>query len=337
MRSTLLLVLCQLIAGAQTPTPKTTAPKPASAKPATAKPAIATKPATAKPASAKPAKAVKPAPASKPAPAAKPATASPVVMTVDGEQVTKADFELLLENLSPALKAQAATPAGKRQIAEQLAEVKSLAHEAKRRKLDQEAKLRQQLQIQADQALANAALNQMLASTPVTEEILRKYYESHSSEYEAVQARHILIRYKGSQVPLRPNQNELSEVEALEKARQIKQRLAAGEDFATLAKAESDDVGSGGQGGSLGSFGKGQMVPEFEKVAFAQTKGMVSDPVKTQFGYHIIETQSHLTKSFDEVRSQMEQKVRPEHARALATQVRKASAVTLDETYFGKP
>ena len=329
----MLLVLCQLMAGAQTPAPKPAKPvgeaKPASA----AKPAASAKPAI----SPKPAVSAKPAVTAKPAVAAKPsAAASPVVMTVAGEAVTQADFEMLLQNLSPALQAQGTTPEGKRQIAEQLAEVKSLAHEARRRKLDQDAKLRQQLQIQADQALANAALNQMIGNTPVTEEILRKYYESHAKEYELVKARHILIRFQGSPVSLRPNQNDLTEAEALEKAKQLKKKIAAGEDFATLAKAESDDAGSGAQGGSLGTFGKGQMVPEFEKAAFSQAKGTISDPVKTQFGYHIIETQDLLTKSFDEVKSEIEPKVRPEHARSLAIQVRKATAVTLDENYFGK-
>jgi peptidyl-prolyl cis-trans isomerase C len=70
-------------------------------------------------------------------------------------------------------------------------------------------------------------------------------------------------------------------------AKQLVQRIKAGENFADLAKKVSK-CPSGKKGGELGWFGKGQMVPEFEKVAFENEKGMIVGPVKTQFGWHII-------------------------------------------------
>ena len=76
-------------------------------------------------------------------------------------------------------------------------------------------------------------------------------------------------------------------VEKLSLAQELKTRITKGESFANLAKQYSID-GSKRRSGDLGFFGRGMMVPEFEKTAFALEKGQVSDIVKTQFGYHII-------------------------------------------------
>jgi parvulin-like peptidyl-prolyl isomerase len=76
-------------------------------------------------------------------------------------------------------------------------------------------------------------------------------------------------------------------VEKLSLAQELKTKIAKGESFANLAKQYSIDV-SKKRGGDLGYFGRGMMVPEFEKAAFSLEKGQVSDIVKTQFGYHII-------------------------------------------------
>ncbi|RME45817.1 MAG: hypothetical protein D6791_09835 [Chloroflexi bacterium] len=78
-------------------------------------------------------------------------------------------------------------------------------------------------------------------------------------------------------------------VETEEEAQQVRQRLLNGEDFATVAQEVSTDTTTAQNGGDLGWFGLGKMVPEFEKVAFSQPVGTISEPVKTQFGYHIIE------------------------------------------------
>src|ERR1017187_9098563 len=80
---------------------------------------------------------------------------------------------------------------------------------------------------------------------------------------------------------LKKDAKELTDEEALAKAQEIRKKLVDGADFATLAKAESDDAGSGANGGDLGTFGKGRMVPAFEQVAFTIAVGELSEPVKS--------------------------------------------------------
>ena len=91
-------------------------------------------------------------------------------------------------------------------------------------------------------------------------------------------------------------------------AKKIAERVAAGEDFAQLAKENSGDAGSKEQGGMLGFFGKGQMVPQFEEAAFALKKGEVSKPVQSQFGWHVIKIEDRRQKpppTFDEVKDRL--------------------------------
>ena len=101
---------------------------------------------------------------------------------------------------------------------------------------------------------------------------------------EAVKARIIVIKPE-PEVPLVKR-----EADALKKITEARARIVdGGEDFAAVAKEISEDPGSGANGGELGCFGKGQMVPEFEEAAFSLAKGEVSQPVKTDFGYHLIQ------------------------------------------------
>src|SRR5262245_45881027 len=99
-----------------------------------------------------------------------------------------------------------------------------------------------------------------------------------------VRASHILLMYKGSSRSTATRTKE----EARKQLEGLKAEIAAGASFADLAKAHSD-CPSGRQGGDLGKFGKGQMVPEFEKATYALEVGKTSDIVETAFGYHLIQ------------------------------------------------
>lgn len=99
-----------------------------------------------------------------------------------------------------------------------------------------------------------------------------------------VRASHILLMYKGSMRSMA----DRSKDEALATVTRLKQEVEAGSDFAELAKRHSD-CPSGQDGGDLGYFGRGQMVPEFEDAAFKLQPGQVSEVIETAFGYHIIQ------------------------------------------------
>lgn len=268
-----------------------------------------------------------------------PATPVPpdkVVLTIGSEKVTAGEFEQLVEALPEQYRAAARGP-NKRQFAEQIVRVRIMSDEARKRKLDQNPAVQRQIELQKDNLLANTLFQDMTANAHVDDATARQYFEEHKSEYEAVHARHILIRAKGSPLPAQPGKKELTEEEALAKAQEIHKKLVAGEDFASLAKTESDDARSAAKGGDLGSFKRDQMVPAFAQAAFGLAVGQVSEPVKTQFGYHLIKVEEHDVKSFDEVKPELEKRMRPELARSAVENLQKQTPVVMDEAFFGPP
>src|SRR5436190_19761650 len=103
---------------------------------------------------------------------------------------------------------------------------------------------------------------------------------------------------------MRPGQKDLTEEEALAKAQEVRKKLVAGSMFAALAATESDDTGSGSNGGQLGPFHHGQMVPSFAKAAFKLKPGELSEPVNSQFGYQRIMVDNHEAKRFADVKAE---------------------------------
>jgi parvulin-like peptidyl-prolyl isomerase len=264
--------------------------------------------------------------------AAPPVSADTVVLTVGDRKITKAEFEKILGTLSEQQRAQMQTPAARKKLAESLAELLALSEQARAQKLDQSDVVKLRIQIQSNQVLAQAMVEEM--SKPTDGDLLA-YYNSHKGEYEQVKARHILIRYKGSSVPVKKDGKDLTEEEALAKAQEIRAKLLAGGDFAELAKAESDDTGNATRGGDLGTFSKGRMVPEFEKAAFAAEVGKVTEPVKTKFGYHLIIVDSRDTRPFAEVKPEIERKLKQDMAQKAVAELKAKVPVTYDSAYFG--
>jgi parvulin-like peptidyl-prolyl isomerase len=283
-----------------------------------------------------------PAPALPPArlgvPAPKPATVPPdkVVLTVGDEKLTAAEFDQLVDALPEQVRASARGP-NRRQFAEQLVRIKIMSQEARKRKLDESPTVQRQIELQKENLLANVLFQEMSANVKVDEATAQQYFEQHKSEYESVHGRHILVHFKGSPLPLAAGKKELTEEEALAKTQEIRKRVLAGEDFATLAKTESDDVQTGAKGGDLGTFKHGQMVPEFEQAAFSLPVGQVSEPVKSKFGYHLIKVEQHETKTFQEVRPELEKKMGPELARNALENLQKQAPVTYDDIFFPPP
>src|SRR6516162_2296614 len=268
-------------------------------------------------------------------PAPTPGADDPVVLTIGAEKITKSQFEAMVATLPAQQRAQITTPEQRRKVAEQLAELKTLAQEARAHKLDQLPEVKVKLALQADQVLANAEY-QTLGNRPADDAAAKAFYDSHKQDFEEVTAKRILIRFQGSPAPLRLGAKELTDAEALQKAKDLRAKIIAGAKFADVAKAESDDTGSGANGGDLGSFTKGRMVPEFEKAAYSQPVGEVGEPVKTQYGYHIILVEKRESKPFEQAKAEIEQRLGPEQAQKGLEELKKKTPVVYDEAYFGK-
>jgi peptidyl-prolyl cis-trans isomerase C len=268
------------------------------------------------------------------------ASGDPVVLTVGKEKITKSQFEVLyndvLKSMQPEQRARLQGPEGKRQLAEQLGELKAMAQEARIRKIDQQPGVQAQIVMRVDQLLATAFYQELGNSVKIDDAAIKTYYDAHKGEYEQIKARHILVRFKESPAPLREGQVDRSDEEALARAKELRAEIVKGGDFAEIAKKDSDDTGSGVNGGSLGAFGHGAMVKPFEDAAFALKVGEVSDPIKTQFGYHIIQVQEHTNKTLDEARPEIEAKLRPELAQKAVDEIRSKADISYDKDYFGR-
>lgn len=190
--------------------------------------------------------------------------------------------------------------------------------------------------MRTDQTLEQNLFESLLATAKPDAAALHAYYDAHKSDWEEVKAKHILIRFHGSALPLKPGQKDRTEAEALAFANDIRAKIVAGASFDEMAKASSDDSGNAQSGGDLGSFGKGRMVPAFEKAAFAAEPGKVTEPVKTQFGYHLILVEEHKTKPFEDVQAEIETKIKPDLAQKTMADIRKKANVVYDEAYFEK-
>jgi peptidyl-prolyl cis-trans isomerase C len=144
------------------------------------------------------------------------------------------------------------------------------------------------------------------AKTAVTPEQVNDFYVKNPAAFqqgERVKASHILVRVQA-------NADPAEREKARAKAAGLLADVKAGKDFAAIAKQYSDDPGSGAEGGDLGFFQRGQMVPPFEQAAFALSVGQTSDLVTSDFGFHIIrvtDRQPGRTQTLDEVRPEIEQ------------------------------
>jgi peptidyl-prolyl cis-trans isomerase D len=172
------------------------------------------------------------------------------------------------------------------------------------------------------------------AGVQITPDDLRAYYDQHRDQYrlpEQVKVSHILIK-----TPLPGPDGKVEEkgaAEAQRRAEDLLKQLKGGAKLEDLAKKYSEDPGSAKQGGSLGWVGRGQTVPEFEKVAFSLPKGQISDLVKSSYGFHIIrvdDKQDAHMKTLDEVKAEIEpalkhqkgQQIVQKQGEALAKQAR---------------
>jgi len=195
---------------------------------------------------------------------------SEVLAEVNGTPITQKDLEDRLNTLPPQIRARFET--NKEQFLQELIKQRLLVDEAKVQKIEKDEKLLSVLKkLKTELMVQRLVEKEVLEKVKVSEDEIRTYFDTNKDQFQSpdqVHAYHILL----------PDEK---------KAKKIQKRLKKGEDFETLAKEVS--VGpSSARGGDLGFVQKGQLVPEFEKVAFKIKLNKISEVVKTQFGYHII-------------------------------------------------
>ena len=268
-----------------------------------------------------------------------PAQLPDVLARVNGESVTRQEFEEFVQNLEARAGSQ--VPADQRdqvyrRVLDQIVGYKLLQQEAKARKVavpDAEIEARigeikkqfpsedvfmqtlierkmtldqMRADTRDDMAVGKLIETEIADKVVVKPEQVQDFYDKNPEQFkqpERVRASHILIS-----VP--QNADAAAKTEARNKAEQVLKDVKAGKDFAALAKQHSQDPGSAVQGGDLGFFGQGQMVGPFNDAAFNLPAGATSDLVETQFGYHIIkvaEKQPARTIPLDEVRPKVEE------------------------------
>ncbi len=202
-----------------------------------------------------------------------------VMATVNGTEITDEDVRIATADLGPSLPAQLQGPAREAYVVDYLIDLKLAAQQATVQKLGDAPDFAKKLAYYHDKVLMEDLLGS-IAKAAVTPEAQKKVYDDAAKAQPPeteVHARHILV----------PTEDE---------AKAALARVKKGEDFAKVADEVSKDPGS--QGGDLGWFTKDKMVPEFAAAAFKMEAGQISDPVKSEFGWHVIKVEGKREKSF---------------------------------------
>jgi peptidyl-prolyl cis-trans isomerase C len=246
----------------------------------------------------------------------------PVVARVNGVDIHQSDLAVAADEIGSNMPPMAGDK--KRDyLITYLADVIVVAQAAQQQKLGDNPDVKRQLAFANDKVLMEALL-QKTGQAAQTDDAMHKVYDEavkRMPNEQEVHARHILV----------PTEQEAKDIEA---------QLKKGADFATLAKQKSKDPGAS-NGGDLGWFTKSQMVPAFADAAFKLDKGQISDPVHTQFGWHIIQVMDKRIKptpTYDEVKDQLKTYVARRAEAELVDNLRKSAKIErLDQPGAPKP
>lgn len=222
------------------------------------------------------------------------------VAKVGNTIITEADVEKELKSLPTQIQKVFEGKEGMEKFVDELVKKEVLYQEAQKRGLENDGEYKRKLEEFKKLTLISLLLEKEIEDkVKIGDKEARAYYDSHKEEFmtnNQIRASHILVKTE-------------------EEAKGILGELKKGADFAKLAKSKSIDTGSANNGGDLGYFSRGQMVPEFERVAFELKVGEISSPVKTQYGYHIIkvtEKKAGKTIEFDKIKELVIQRLTAE-------------------------
>lgn len=221
-----------------------------------------------------------------------------VLADVNGNTITTGDYAREVKNLPEYLKAMADTPQGRKEMLDTMVIRELILQQAAKDGLDKGPEIEEKLLDLKKRIIVEAFLKKKVESdAQVSDAELKKFYDKNIDKFksgEQIRASHILVKTE-------------------KEAKDVQAQLKAGAPFEEVAKKSSVDS-SAAKGGDLGWFGKGAMVPAFEKVALALKEGEVSGIVKTDFGFHIIKLTGKRAagvRPFDEVKDQIKAAVMP--------------------------
>jgi peptidyl-prolyl cis-trans isomerase C len=251
-----------------------------------------------------------------------------VVATYAGDKLTLDQFGAEVEKLPPQIKPLLSAPDRRKQFLENYILSQLLIEEAKKKGLDKDEEIKNQLEEMKKRLLLQKVFQDLQQTVTITDAEVKNYWDKHPEEFSTAQIRasHILVD---------------DEVAAKKILAQVKAKPGS---FAELAKKLSKDTATSPSGGDLGFFSQGRMVPEFEKAAFAlKNVGDLSDVVKTPFGYHIIklmERKGGEPRPFDQVKEEIRSKLLQERQRekveAHFADLKRKAEVKIDEKVLAK-
>ncbi|HZL41062.1 MAG TPA: peptidylprolyl isomerase [Pseudolabrys sp.] len=254
----------------------------------------------------------------------------PIVAKVNGTEIHQSDLAVAEEEagqlppMSPDAK--------KDYLVQFLADMILVSKAAEAKKMGDTPEFKKKIAFTREKLL----MEQLLVATgkaALTDEAMHKVYDDavkQMGQEQEVHARHILIRAAAG--------DDKASKEAEDKIKAVIVRLKSGEDFEKVAKEVTEDPSGKTNGGDLGYFSKEQMVPEFSDTAFKLDKGQISEPVHTQFGWHVIKVEDKRLKpmpKFEEVKPQIEQYVTRKAQAELVTSLR--ASAKIEKMYTTEP
>ena len=207
-----------------------------------------------------------------------------ILAKVGQKEITNLDVQGAIQGLDPFQAQQFQTEKRQKYVLDDLINQELLYMYAKDNKIDQDEEFRTEMKRVEENVLKQYVINKILTSVKLTEEEKKAFFEAQKQSFskpETASAKHILV-------------------DSEEKANDILGKINAGEVSFEDAAKEHSTCPSKDAGGDLGTFGRGQMVPEFENAVFNMNNGEVSGPVKTQFGYHLIKLENKNESSIPE-------------------------------------
>ncbi|MEA3419269.1 MAG: peptidyl-prolyl cis-trans isomerase [Campylobacterota bacterium] len=243
-------------------------------------------------------------------------TASDILATVNGKSVTKQDAQVFVRATAPGTNFEQLTPEQKKMITDRLVERVLFVEAAKKEGMEKKAEYKENLEKLKEELLVSLWMKAQMENAIVSDSEAKEFYEKNKDKFkvpESVHARHILVTDEKTAKEL------IDQLKTL-KGNELKVK------FIELAKAKSTGP-TGPKGGDLGTFAKGQMVPEFEEAVFKLKNGEITVvPVKTQFGYHVIfleEKKVEATVPFEQVKEKIIQTLKQQQFQTKLAEVAK--------------